>query len=244
MSFMNKIFGSNPAPVAPTAATPGNMPATQAAPAATPGNPLLPNPAATAPVDPNRVESPLDAFTDLFKIDPAAIQEQKPFFNVDPQKLRDAASKNDFSKVISPEMLQTLQAGGPEAVNAMVNAMNMIAQKGYGDSALATTQIVESALKRQQEAFEAKLPGFIKNHSVAESLRNENPIFNHPAAQPLLDVLKQAVNQKFPNATVKEQTETAQNYLLSLVQQAQPAAKSDPNALAKGETDWDKYASI
>lgn len=225
---------------APTPGTPGNMPAAPVV-SNMPGTGVTPNNSVANQPDNTTSQSPLDAFKDLFTIDPATSNPANsiPTFNVDQAKLREAAAKNDFSKVIPPELLEKIAAGGAEAQQAMMAAMNAMSQRVYADSAFATTQILEAALKKQAEAIESRLPGLIKNQNLSESLRTENPIFSHPAAAPMLDTLQKQVLQKFPNATVTEQKEMAQKWLLSFAEAASPVSKVTETA-GKGE-DWSAF---
>lgn len=223
-------------------AVPGNIPPQQAIPAAIPGTGTVPNNAVTNPPEDTSPKSPLDQFTDLFKIDPAASNQTNtiPTFNVDQAKLFEAAKRNDFSKVLSPEILEKIAAGGAEAQQAMMGAMNLMSQKVYADSAFATTQIVEQALKKQAEAMMSQIPGLIKNQNLTESLRTENPIFAHPAAEPMLQSLQAQIQVKFPQSTVTEQKEMAQKWLLSFAQAANPTKAPAPGTAANGE-DWSAF---
>lgn len=245
MSVMDKIFGAfKPAEAAPAQqqqqVQPGNMPAQNTNPALE-GNPTVP---ASSMQDPATPVSPLDEFKTIWDNDPnAAPKTPEKLFNIDPAKLAAAAKNNDFTKAITPEMMQAIAAGGEGAVAATLAAMNAMSQKTFGDSALATTKIVEQALEKQAKAFEEKLPSLIKNQNLSENLRNTNPIFNHPAAAPILDMFKNQVAQKFPNATAAEQQEMAMKYVKSFAEAANPAAPTQAQQAAASETDWSSFLS-
>lgn len=247
MSIMSKLFGTAPAAQVPAPAqnqqaTPGNIPAVNANPASV-TNPTAP--AATVAATETAPGSPLDGFTELWKTDPNAPAPTVPadmFSNVTPEKLQEAAKRNDFTKVATPELLAAITAGGEGAAQAMVQIMQGMAQKGFGDSAFTTTQIVKQALAEQQTKFMEALPGLMKNQNVSENLRNSNPIFNHPAAAPMLEVMKQQVIQKHPNATAAEIQEMAQNYLVSFASAATPQKQTAEQKAAAGEIDWSQFA--
>lgn len=245
MSIMDKIFGKAPVVAAPgtaqTQATPGNIPAVNLNPAH-PTNPLAPA-AAVAATETGPI-SPLDAFKSMWETDPNAkpvTPEPGMFANVTPEKLQEAARKNDFSKVATPELLAAINAGGEGATAAMVTMMQGMSQKSFGDSAFATTKIVEQALAAQQEKFMAALPGLMKNQNVSENLRNTNPIFNHPAASPMLEVMKSQILQKHPNATAAEVTSMAQDYLLNFAQAATPQIQTAAQKASAAEMDWSSF---
>ena len=253
MDMFSNVFGSNQQPQNPAAApagtppTPGQIPANPSA-AATPGQGAVPAGSGTPPVTPapDANKSPLDAFTDLWKPVETKPGDQPPGynFNVDPSKLMEAAGKVDFSKVVTPETLQKIAAGGEAGVAASLEAMNRMSQTVYAQSALASTKIVEQALARAEEKFAAQVPGLIKSHQVSDSLRSDNPALSHPAAQPILQALQSQLTQKFPSATVAEIKEMANNYFAAFATSAVPA-KVDPVAEAKAKkdagTDWSTF---
>ena len=179
MGIMDKLFGSQPTANAMPAnaqVNPGNIPVNNQS-AASVTNATVPADSSAAMDTANA--SPLDAFKDLWQTDPNAkpATPESMFANVTQANLQAAAKNNDFTKVITPEMIAAINKGGVEAQNTMIQVMQAMAQKGFGDSAFTTTQIVEQALAKQQAAFEAKLPSLIKSQNVTDNLRSSNPIF-------------------------------------------------------------------
>lgn len=216
-SVMDRIFGA--APVAPQQATPGNIPVTNANPSMA-TNPLVPEASNTATTG---SVSPLDAHADLWKNDPTkAPKPAEPMFNIDPAKLAAAAANNDFLKAIPNELAEKIKAGGEDAVPAMLAAMNLMTQKNFGDSAMATSRIVEDALNKQQAKFEAMLPTLIGKQTLNENLRKSNPIFTHPAAETMLKALTEQVRTKFPDMPPEQQAERANEYLQDFAKAASP----------------------
>lgn len=198
--------------------------------------------------DSSTIKNPLDTFSDLWKNDASAENQQNTsMFNVDPQKLAEAAGKIDFTKVIGQDTIQTMAKGGEEGVAASMQAMNKIVQTVYAQSALATTKIVEQAVNKAQEKFNSEIPTLIKKHSVNSSLRKENPAFSHPAVQPLISALESQLAVKFPNATDTELTDMAKQYLEASMGQLVPAKKEEPGPKGKNkkqETDWSDFLAM
>jgi len=231
--MFGKVFGQQ-APQPGTPGTPGNIPATTVQASAT--NPTLPANSAVAPENVN----PLDAYKDLFKADPNAPKTTTdPMFNVDPAKLQEAAKQNDFTKVITPEMQAAITAGGEQGMAATIQIMQAMSQKGFADSAQATTKIVEAALAKQQESFLQQLPSIIKKQSLNDNLSSSNPVFSHPGAAPIIDMLKTSVSNKFPNATAQEQQEQLKSYLDNFVAAMTPQSNKSGDVLNK--TDWSDF---
>jgi hypothetical protein len=210
-----------------------------------PGNPTLPAGATPpTPGTPN-IGSPLDQYADLWKTDPNAAPTGNPanLFNVDPAKLQEAASKTDFTHVVTPELRQKLQAGGDDAMSATLEVINKVAQANFAQSALATTKIVEQALTKYQEANDARISGMIKQQTVSENLRGENPIFNNPAISPLVSAMEQQLTSKFPGASAAEITKMAKDYIAGVATAftPTPAASSTKEADAGDTYDWSNF---
>lgn len=188
------------------------------------------------------VASPLDGFQDFWQPPTNPVAEQPIFGNVDPKKLMEAASQTDFSKSITPEIQAAIKAGGPEAMQAMVTAMNRMTQTSYANSAMATTKIVEQALAKQQAAFEAKLPQILKQHTLSDTLRSENPLYSNPAVQPLISAMERQIALKHPNATSQELSAMARQYVASLGAVFNPTlATKETNSSGTAEMDWSTF---
>lgn len=250
MSIFAQLFGSqNPQPQQQAqpqqpdpndgAGQPGNIPPAAAASATGKSSEgTAPNgtiPAGGAP------GSPLDAFADLWKNDPATDGQNSDAFtlNIDPKKIFEAAGKTDFSRALNQELMQKIAGGGEDAVKAMAAVMNSVAQASYGQSTVATAKIVEQALAAQQEKFTQLLPNLIKQHQVSDNLSSENPIFNNPAVQPIMDALKSQLAVKHPQATAGQLTEMAKKYVGALGTSFSPAPKA-----AEGKSkdyDWSEF---
>jgi hypothetical protein len=249
MSIISKLFGGvnqpqqaaaapNAAPQTP--ALPGNIPQNNNNPASA-GNPTVPAASISAVADQSTTTTApqgLDKFNDLFVLseaDKAQLQApESPFAKVTPEAIQQVAGNTDFSKVVTPELMAKISAGGEEATAAMITAMNLVAQQGYAQSATASMKLIDTALAKQREQFQAELPNLIKSQTVTESLRNSNPIFNHPAAAPMLDTLQKQIQIKNPTATADQIRKQAEDYLLNFATAANPNAANASNGNAGG----------
>jgi len=250
--FSNLVGGGNPAPAAAPGANngqsqPGNIPATAPNTAATTPNAapngVLPG---TQDANPKPESTPFDQFTDLWNnapIDPNAAPAGV-FGNVDPKKFMEAAGKIDFTKVVTPEQLQAISAGGEGAMASFASALNAVAQSTYAQSAYASTKIVEQALARSKDSFLAELPQHIKQQTVKENLRAENPVFSNPAVQPIISALEAQLTVKFPQASAGEITTMAKQYVEALGTSfaPKPAAPTQANGKpVREDTDWSTF---
>lgn len=248
MSIFEKLFGAaqpapTPAPAAPAA--PGNL--NPAATQASATNPTVPDAAQTQnTTEPAAPASPMDQFNELWQpnaIDPAANQ---PLINIDPKALADAARKTDFAKLIQPELMARVQAGGEDGSNAMMQMLNQVAQGVYAQSAFATSKMVEQAVAKAREQFNSDIPAHVKKLQVSDTLRQENPVFNHPAASPILGAVESQLTVKYPNASASEITTMAKQYLEGFANAVQApaqaaAAAASAKTKASQETDWSNF---
>lgn len=248
MSIFDTLFnrGQQPAPAPQPAqqpTTPGNIPpAPNTAPvanAATAPNGAVPN---NVPASENKTG--LDTFADLWNVNNDGNTQGQPLFNVSQDKLMEAARKQNFTANIPPDLMEKINAGGAEAMAAMLEAMNHVSQAAYAQSAFASTRLIETALDKSQFAKSSELDSRFKSMSVANTLQAENPIFTNPAAKPLLDTVQQQMLQKYPNATPAELSRMAQEYLTNFaaaVNGPQQAQQQQAKAKANAGEDWSNF---
>lgn len=230
MSFldnMSRVFSASTGTPAPAAGTP---------------------PAGTPPVAPVITDvplSPLDSFKDLWNnpttpsgSPPAPPTPGSYFANANPAKVLESARKINFAQGVNPEMLSVIAGGGEAAAKALVQLINDVGQRSYAQATLATTQITDSAFKTYNDGSESRIPSLIKQHSVAETIKNSNPALQHPAAAPILEALQAQLTVKYPTATVDEIRAHAADYLKAFSAAASPAA---PVAANPADKDWSSY---
>lgn len=247
MSFMNKIFG-NPAPAQqPAQVQPGNIPLETAANMNTTTNPATaPNgtvPAGSPTSKDGSTQSSVADFSDLWQIDPTKATEQgQPLFNVDPNKLLETARLQSFRENVTPEQMAAIAAGGEAAVGAMMQLMEGVTQRGYAQSVLATTKLIEGALGKSNFAKADELDRRIRDVSVTSSLKETNPVFSNPAYAPMLETAQKQFQVKYPNATANELKQMAMNYLTSMADAIKPTAQSGSQGKAgKPAEDWSNF---
>ena len=185
--------------------------------------------------------SPLDKYTELWKNDPNAKPDTPFTFNSDPAKLLDTAKTIDFTKVISPELQARITAGGADAQTAMVEAMNGVAQMSFAQSANASAKIVETALQAQETRFKEMLPQLIKQHSVADSFRNDNPFMTDPALSPVVGALQTQFTKQYPHATAAEVKNHVTEFLNAAADKIQAARPKPKAAAVKKSEDWERF---
>lgn len=251
MSMFSNAFGAGSQPTTqpaaqtqtPGAGNPGNIPTGAAN--NNGANPQVPPEQQAALQTPATPVGPLAEFADLWQ--PVETNSSNPasgiLGNIDPQKVMEAAGKTDFSKVVNQDTMAKIQAGGPEAMQAMMEAMNRMAQTVYGQAAIATSKMVEQAATKMDARFKSELPNEFKRLNVGENLRDSNPIFSNPAIAPLVSAMEQQFTVKYPNASSAEITKLAKDYIAGVGSAFSPAAaptQAEKNASAR-DTDWSTF---
>lgn len=196
------------------------------------------HPTVTEPAAPS---NPLDNFTPLWQTDPKSAPPADPLatpiFNTDPAKIAEAAGKIDFVSQIPPDMLQKAMAGNdPQAFMAVMNA---VAQKTLATAAQLSTATTEQGATRLQQRLLTALPDRVKQIQL-DQMQPENANLQHPAAQPILQMMRQRVKASNPNLTPAEIQKQAENYVSAFVSAMAPQATQAEVAAANGE-DWDRF---
>ncbi len=236
--------GAANATPAPGATPPANTPPANSA----DSNPTVPNatntPVVTDTVTGSQAKSPLDNYKDIWET--GTIKPPEPLFDVTNEKMLEAASKVDFRQVVTPELLARVKAGGEDAVAAQMEITNKIAQTVYGNSAIATTKIVQQAVEKTRQEFMASLPELIRGQNVDNLLRTENPIFDNPAISPILSAIEGRMRSKNPTLTASQVATKAREYFLDMSSEVQAALNPVKDLDASGkpkrkEVDWSLY---
>lgn len=206
------------------------------------------DPAAAAAA--NAEKSPFAEFEKLWE--PATGPDGKPvqvttdpLYTVDQNKVLEAARKTDFKSSINPEQLAKINAGGPEAMQAMLDVMQNFAQLAYANSAVAATRIAEQGITKAMSQAESRLPGVIRQQQFGEGLASKNPALQNPAVKPMIDMLATQFGQKYPNATSAELIDMAERYMTTAADAFNPAkqaaALAEQAAAQKANENWDIF---
>jgi hypothetical protein len=196
-------------------------------------------PQSTAPQAP---QSPLDEYSKLWE--PVATDpDSKQPTGLDPAELMKSASKVDFTKALTPEMLSKLQAGGEDALRSLPELVNRMSQQAYASGVMASSKLMETKIAEAESKFLSKLPDLIRKHNAVESTFEDNPLLKHESVQPLVAAIQQQFAVKHPGATAKELKEYTNKYLDGV---AGLFRKPEPQAKGRNvdNTDWEDFAKF
>lgn len=243
MSVFDKIFGRVQQAPNPQAAVinPSNDPnkiqpqMTTAQTSQTAPNGVVPEGGANPPEQ----KSPLEEHAKLWEpttVDDKNKQEQE---TITPEKMMEAASKVDFTKVLTPEELTKVQAGGEEAQKILINVINKVSQAAYGQSAVVAKKLVDSAVEKEREAFLSSLPSLIKKHAVTDPA--EDPALQNPAIAPVVAAIKTQLLEKYPKADKAWINKQVGELMKGAAEMYVPQQKNSDAAKAEDQIDWDEW---
>ena len=194
--------------------------------------------------------SGLKPFADIWapvKVDPNNPDPNPyPFANLDPAKVMESAGKLDFSKAVTPELMQQVAAGGQEAVAALAKIVNNLGQSVSGQQIIATDKMLQAALEAQRKSFEAQLPNLVRQHAVKDALATQHPAMSDPALEPMVAALRTQYINKNPTATAAQISGAINDYFNTVGKVFAPKQEETPaqkaaTAKSAGEFDFSKF---
>lgn len=239
------IFGAKPGNVAPP--IPGQSPAQNIQQAQMTNNPAnnpapqgtqqTPGTAANGVIpQQEEVKSPTEPFKDLWQptpIDPNKTPE--PSSQLTAENFMQAAGKIDFTQALSPEQLQKIQAGGPEAAQVLLEVMNKTAQVTMGQTLAGANKLIERQVSAARNDFNKNIPRTVRDSNVREALFQQNKMLSDPAVAPLVVAMQQQFSEKFPMASEAELLEKAQQYVLAAGNAFAPPKETPKQAVPASE---------
>ena len=196
---------------------------------------------ATAPQEPS---SPLDAFKDLWKTDASGANTpsdpfSQPLFQTDPSKILEAANKADFISQVPQELMQKAMSG--QDPQAFMEVINKVAQQSLALSLQLNTATIEQAGTRIGDRYKKDLPNRFKELQV-NSTAPQNQVLQHPAAQPMLQSLRDQIRKNNPDMPPDQITKQAEEFLTTFASQLAGSGKESTSSQgASGEQDWSQW---
>lgn len=199
----------------------------------------------TQTAEPTTPPAPLANYADLWKA-PETQQQTgiSDIFNIDETKLTAAAKQIDFTKALTPELVEQIKAGGPEAMGAVLQAMSNMSQHTFANNAAMTARLIQAALEKVSTRYDQRVEELIRSNSVRNQLSDTNPIFSNPAAKPMVDMLTGQFQTRYPQANPAEIKSMVVDYLQNFASLINPNSNtSNQGKSGKKEMDWGAFIS-
>lgn len=196
---------------------------TQHNPAANPTNPAnVPPSGSSNPTSDNTPISHLQPFEKLWDstatvgadgkpvVDPLS----QPLLNTDPAKLAQTARQMDFTNGVDPTLMTKALGGDIEALKQVINGAS---QNAFIAASTLGQNITENAAKTNNSRLDSAMNERFKQFLVDQQ-RSDNPVLQHPAVAPVLDLTKQQLTRKHPEKSAGEIQQMAEQYVSGLAE--------------------------
>jgi hypothetical protein len=175
--------------------------------------------------------NPFDAYAKLFKTASENSEIQAPTFSLDPKVIADVAGKMDFTKGISPELIQKANSGDAAA---MMQLIQETGRNSYRAALEHATKLTDTHLGQRSEFESKNLKRGVKEQMTSDALSQDNANLNHPVIKAELNrIAKQfAASPEYADASPAEIAKAAHTYLNDLHSAMNPA---DPSKTKEGK---------
>jgi len=204
--------------------TEGQPPASQAPDQIKPNTVDPADPAAAGVADPENPnsgkspENPLDAFKDLYTIDPkaqGANEPQTPKLELTDEVFAKVIPSIDFTEGLTPEVQQGLASGDPKAI---LQAVKQVGANAYKTAMQHSATVMEDHLSKRCEAFKPEVQANV-NQTITSQQLSQLPNADNPVIKAELDRVAQQLRTKYPTAPNEWIATQANTYLSELGKQ-------------------------
>ena len=155
------------------------------------------------------------------------------------QALQQRVSTVNFLSGVKPESVAAA-LGGDQA--AFMSVINSAVQAAMLQSVRVNNTMLNAAVNQRTQEIMKALPSNVQQALTANQLRQDLPIFNHPAAAPVLAALEQNLTLNQPGITPAQATQVAKSYLQNFFAEF---SGTNPNQQQQATTtpagiDWSK----
>lgn len=179
--------------------------------------------------------NPLDVYSKMWENANKA-SEAPPAFALDPKVVNDVSANLDFTKGISPEVMQKALSGDTQA---LMEAINQAGRAAYTTSLTHTSALTDKFISARHEFDSRNVGAQVRNELTASALAN-TPNYNHPVVKKELNRIASAMAIDNPDASPEQIAKAASKYIQEFANAISPPAAPSPEATS-GETDWAKY---
>lgn len=198
---------------------------------------------------PQGTGSPLDNYLAIWQTAPNDQQKVDPFqADVVPmgaeqmQLLQNKVSGVNFLASVPAETISAALGGD---VQAFSNVLNTAVQQALLQSVRVNGTMLNSSMRNRTQEILAAMPTHVQQALNVNQIRQDNPVFNHPAARQLLGALEQNLSTQHPGISPTEASQVAQRFLQDFA--AEVAGKptvANTASQAPGSIDWSKQFSF
>lgn len=205
------------------------------------------NPGADPTKQQGSANSPLDSFASIWQNksnsegDPNTDPFSGPLFNADPNAIREAAGKADFLSSLPQELIQKAMSGNDP--QAFLEVINKVAQNSLAMAVQLSTATAEQAGTKLGERFKKATPGMVKDAQLS-GMRSDNPVLQNPAAEPMLQMIRERIRRNNPDLPAQEIQSQAEKFLTTFAQELSGTTKQSAEGTKQEGQDWAAWAGM
>lgn len=198
--------------------------------------------------DKGTAPSPLDGFKGLWDnpVGGAASSNKGFLPEITAEQLNNTLATSNFVSSIPPELMAKAQSGDSAAFSEVLNSM---ARSVLTQSVLASRGLALAATNAHGEQLRTRLPTMVRSSNVSDSMAT-NPLYQNPAAKPMIDNLRNQIELKNPHASAKEIASLTDAYIKDFVKMAggtlpeTSESKAKPKATTSTNADTNWFARL
>ena len=153
------------------------------------------------------------------------------------QALQQKVSTVNFLGGVNPEVI-TAALGGD--ANAFSSVINSAVQQALLQSVRLNGAMINGGFRSRTAAIMDAVPQHVQQALTISQIRQDNPIFNNPAARGILGALESNLAANHPDMTPQQASQVAQRFLQDFASELggkQPEAQTG-NIQSGGSIDW------
>lgn len=159
---------------------------------------------------------PFASFADVWKPveQPADQLTPNNIVQFDPQQLSAAVRRMNFAgNVVSPELIQKIQAGD---ANALGTAFNQVAQNVMLQAMTSVSNLINGALGKHSDLMTGRMQDEMRRFQTSDTLTSKHPIFTNPAVAPLAQAMTRQFTAANPSKSPAEISQMVVDYVTSI----------------------------
>lgn len=184
------------------------------------------------------MENPLDVYKKMFDTANNA-SEEAPKFSLDPKVLGDVSKKMDFTRGVSPELLQKATNGD---VSSLMEIIKTVGQNSYRASIEHNTALTDTYINSRSDFDKKTMEKGVKQQLTTSALA-DTPNYQHPVIKAELNRIASQYAAANPDAAPQDVAKAAKQYIDDLQSALNPKATAPKAGEEGGEMDWSKYLS-
>jgi len=157
------------------------------------------------------------------------------------QLLQTKVSGVNFLAGVTPESISAALGGDVQAFTSVINSA---VQQALMQSVRVNGTMLNNSMRSRTQEILSAMPTHVQQALNVNLIRQDNPVFNHPAARQLLGALEQNLSTQHPGLSPTEASQVAQRFLQDFAAEVAGKPTTSATNQATGPMDWSKQFSF